>query len=615
MAMLYLPASMKMAVPEPVALPPGAVAPRGFAGPPGLNAADVTCEGAAVRPTKLFIGGISRRTTTKQLRDHFSKFGRVLDCVAMRQPDGRPRGFGYVTLDSPVAAERFLREPQVIDDRIVDMKPAVPEASANLAATYGTPKADAAAALTADPAAMLLGMPGCDGLLSAQQAMAPTSMSYPWLEDPGFYCDSGFGGVMVPDIGAPPVGPLSHLGHPVVESSDFVSHLATAPTLMATSPALMATSPASMVPDCLDILTSQKSAAPAAATGPLTGAPGLSLPKSSEPDLAPVKITAASTKPSNVSSVPLGDVTNLLEESARLQELKPSEPLRVETRRPSLAVVSPVGSESADECFVFEDSQAESSEEHAAGSTKPPSPMSSEAVPCDPELLPSIGSAQHALGECRRCNFFAKGRCRNGKDCQFCHLPHERRKLSRQEKREQQAARMARETGSTTEDPDDTDCADEDTADSTPVTTCPTSPVGLSGPLVAPAEPPAATQPAKVLPPGLRPPGLTLPAAPSTGPLLPPHMVRCTPFEPAAFYTGPASTDHLAATLPPPLLATSPLQQPTYIAALPPPLLATEAPAIAPSPVPRPPVKEMCTVSTQTDDDCSWCCHCKEHSH
>eukprot|EP00931_Biecheleriopsis_adriatica_P112306 TRINITY_DN868_c1_g1_i7.p1 TRINITY_DN868_c1_g1~~TRINITY_DN868_c1_g1_i7.p1 ORF type:complete len:498 (-),score=86.01 TRINITY_DN868_c1_g1_i7:356-1849(-) len=81
----------------------------------------------ALRPTKLFIGGITRNTTTKQLRDHFSAFGRVLDCVAMRQPDGRPRGFGYVTLDSPQAADRSLVEPQVIDGRVVDLKRAVPE--------------------------------------------------------------------------------------------------------------------------------------------------------------------------------------------------------------------------------------------------------------------------------------------------------------------------------------------------------------------------------------------------------------------------------------------------------------------------------------------------------
>lgn len=82
---------------------------------------------SSVKPAKLFIGGITRNTTTKQLRDHFSCYGKVLDCVAMRQSDGRPRGFGYVTLDSDAAADRCLAESQVIDGRVVDMKRAVPE--------------------------------------------------------------------------------------------------------------------------------------------------------------------------------------------------------------------------------------------------------------------------------------------------------------------------------------------------------------------------------------------------------------------------------------------------------------------------------------------------------
>mmetsp|Transcript_4793 Transcript_4793/g.11219 ORF Transcript_4793/g.11219 Transcript_4793/m.11219 type:complete len:310 (+) Transcript_4793:98-1027(+) len=42
--------------------------------------------------------------------------------------------------------------------------------------------------------------------------------------------------------------------------------------------------------------------------------------------------------------------------------------------------------------------------------------------------LPSVGSAGHAEGTCRRCCFFPKGRCNNGKDCLFCHFSHERRK-------------------------------------------------------------------------------------------------------------------------------------------------------------------------------------------
>jgi hypothetical protein len=59
---------------------------------------------------------------------------------------------------------------------------------------------------------------------------------------------------------------------------------------------------------------------------------------------------------------------------------------------------------------------------------------------CDVEALPSKGSASHASGDCKRCNFFAKGRCSNGQDCEFCHYPHFVQKPSRQEKRERKSA-------------------------------------------------------------------------------------------------------------------------------------------------------------------------------
>jgi hypothetical protein len=50
-------------------------------------------------------------------------------------------------------------------------------------------------------------------------------------------------------------------------------------------------------------------------------------------------------------------------------------------------------------------------------------PTYSDTVP-----LPSIGSATHSEGSCKRCCFFPKGRCNNGYDCQFCHFAHEKRK-------------------------------------------------------------------------------------------------------------------------------------------------------------------------------------------
>lgn len=76
-------------------------------------------------PCKLFVGGISAQTTTEALRDHFSKYGRLIDAVVMSK-NGRPRGFGFVTYDMPGPAFMALGEPQWLDGRLVDVKRAVP---------------------------------------------------------------------------------------------------------------------------------------------------------------------------------------------------------------------------------------------------------------------------------------------------------------------------------------------------------------------------------------------------------------------------------------------------------------------------------------------------------
>jgi len=41
-----------------------------------------------------------------------------------------------------------------------------------------------------------------------------------------------------------------------------------------------------------------------------------------------------------------------------------------------------------------------------------------------PGVLPSVGSAGHDQGLCKRCAFFPKGRCKNGADCTHCHMEH-----------------------------------------------------------------------------------------------------------------------------------------------------------------------------------------------
>jgi hypothetical protein len=94
-----------------------------------------------------------------------------------------------------------------------------------------------------------------------------------------------------------------------------------------------------------------------------------------------------------------------------------------------------------------EDTPVEDKEAHVSPSSSGSDDDDDDESPAteavDMTDLPSIGSIAHAAGDCKRCNFFAKGRCQNGKDCTFCHFPHDKCKLSRQEKRERRAAWMA----------------------------------------------------------------------------------------------------------------------------------------------------------------------------
>eukprot|EP00913_Durusdinium_trenchii_P031136 g29155.t1 len=63
-----------------------------------------------------------------------------------------------------------------------------------------------------------------------------------------------------------------------------------------------------------------------------------------------------------------------------------------------------------------------------------PTPVTAEAARSLPADLPSVGSAQHFEGLCKRCCFFPKGRCNNGRDCEFCHFEHEKRKRKKKKK-------------------------------------------------------------------------------------------------------------------------------------------------------------------------------------
>ncbi|XP_067858191.1 heterogeneous nuclear ribonucleoproteins A2/B1-like isoform X2 [Heptranchias perlo] len=76
---------------------------------------------------KLFIGGLSFNTTEENLRGHFEQWGKLTDCVVMRDPQTkRSRGFGFVTFTSAEEVDDAMAaRPHKIDGRVVEPKRAV----------------------------------------------------------------------------------------------------------------------------------------------------------------------------------------------------------------------------------------------------------------------------------------------------------------------------------------------------------------------------------------------------------------------------------------------------------------------------------------------------------
>ena len=56
--------------------------------------------------TKLFVGNLSFNTTENQLQDLFAAYGNVIEAdLIVDKFNGRPRGFGFVTMETPEAAQ------------------------------------------------------------------------------------------------------------------------------------------------------------------------------------------------------------------------------------------------------------------------------------------------------------------------------------------------------------------------------------------------------------------------------------------------------------------------------------------------------------------------------
>ncbi|XP_029427125.1 RNA-binding protein Musashi homolog 1 [Rhinatrema bivittatum] len=79
-------------------------------------------------PCKMFIGGLSWQTTQEGLREYFSQFAEVKECLVMRDPlTKRSRGFGFITFMDQAGVDKVLAQSRhELDSKTIDPKVAFP---------------------------------------------------------------------------------------------------------------------------------------------------------------------------------------------------------------------------------------------------------------------------------------------------------------------------------------------------------------------------------------------------------------------------------------------------------------------------------------------------------
>eukprot|EP00922_Rhytidocystis_sp_ex-Travisia-forbesii_P055736 GHVS01082541.1.p1 GENE.GHVS01082541.1~~GHVS01082541.1.p1 ORF type:complete len:396 (-),score=55.87 GHVS01082541.1:68-1165(-) len=78
------------------------------------------------KTTKIFVGGLPD-LTTEEFKEYFSKYGNVVDAALMTDKNSnRPRGFGFITYESPEIVEEVCRKyhDHQIKDKWVEVKKA-----------------------------------------------------------------------------------------------------------------------------------------------------------------------------------------------------------------------------------------------------------------------------------------------------------------------------------------------------------------------------------------------------------------------------------------------------------------------------------------------------------
>ncbi|KAF4660361.1 hypothetical protein FOL47_007195 [Perkinsus chesapeaki] len=101
----------------------------------GLGAGGVTSSGLPPQenPCKVFCGGLPATVDRERLRQHFSRYGVITDCIVkVDRTSGRSRGFGYVTFQTPAEAQAAIQggvdgQGNTIDGKWVEVKPSTRE--------------------------------------------------------------------------------------------------------------------------------------------------------------------------------------------------------------------------------------------------------------------------------------------------------------------------------------------------------------------------------------------------------------------------------------------------------------------------------------------------------
>jgi RNA-binding protein Musashi len=74
----------------------------------------------------IFVGGLSFKTTDESLRVYFDAAAEVVSARVARDPEGRSRGYGFVSFRDAAAAANVMAEldRSELDGRAVNLRPA-----------------------------------------------------------------------------------------------------------------------------------------------------------------------------------------------------------------------------------------------------------------------------------------------------------------------------------------------------------------------------------------------------------------------------------------------------------------------------------------------------------